>query len=64
MPSLGKPRLVFEKHFFDSPIQKTWDVAPDGRFVMIERGESEPRPTQLIVVQNWTEELKGLVPTN
>ena len=42
-----------------------YDVAPDGRrFVMIEDIESEPRPAQMILVQNFTEESKRLVPTN
>ncbi len=42
-----------------------YNVAPDGqRFVVIEEGESEPAVTQLIVVQNWVEELKRLVPTD
>ena len=43
-----------------------YDIAPDGRFVFIQRdqveggGATEPN---LILVQNWTEELKRLVPT-
>ena len=40
------------------------DVTRDGeRFVMIEQSEAEPPPTQLILVQNWAEELKRLAPT-
>jgi WD40 repeat protein len=41
----------------------SFDVLPDGRFVMVR----EPDPTrtrEIVVVQNWTEELKRLVPTN
>ena len=45
-----------------------YDVAPDGeRFLMItEAGgaEDESAPASLIVVQNWHEELRRLVPTN
>jgi len=43
-----------------------YDVAPDGRFVMIEEGSPSDAiaPGALILVQNWFEELKRLVPTN
>jgi serine/threonine-protein kinase len=58
---LGKPRLLFERPGAD----EGYDVAPDGqRFVMLDRVESEPPPRELILVQNWSEELKRLVPTN
>jgi hypothetical protein len=58
-PTLGEPRLLFEK-----PLQY-YDVTPDDQcFVMVEEGESQPAPTQLILVQNWGEALKRLVPTN
>ena len=44
----------------------TYDVAPDGRFLLVKLvnpdGAAE-QPVQLLVVQNWFEELK-LVPTN
>jgi hypothetical protein len=41
-------------------------VAPDGRFLMLKVGSGDARtstPDSLIVVQNWLEELKRLVPT-
>jgi hypothetical protein len=43
---------------------RTFDVAPDGRrFLMIkEGGGDEAAPQNLVVVQNWFEELKRLVP--
>jgi serine/threonine-protein kinase len=41
---------------------RTYDVAEDGRFVMVEPSEDAPTPT-LVVVRNWFEELKRLVPT-
>lgn len=45
---------------------RTFDIAPDGRrFLMIKQGGSnEAAPQNLVVVQNWFEELKRLVPTN
>jgi serine/threonine-protein kinase len=45
----------------------TYDVSPDGRrFLMIKQRDpqAETTPTSLVVVQNWLEELKRLVPTN
>ena len=42
----------------------TYDITPDGqRFVMIKESEGQPTTDQLIVVVNWFEELKRLVPT-
>jgi serine/threonine-protein kinase len=49
---------------FDRPYAASYDIASDGRFVMIppppQDGPSAPRG--IVVVQNWTEELKRLVP--
>ncbi len=45
---------------------RPYDIAPDGRFLIIPTGQAEagggtaPNP---IVVLNWFEELKRLVPT-
>jgi len=63
----GKPRLLFEKRYAvtnrpDAP--RNYDISPDGqRFLMVKR-EQDVIPTELIVVLNWFEELKRLVPTN
>ena len=46
---------------------RTYDISPDGqRFLMIKPGggpDQTAAPTSLVVVQNWTEELKRVVPT-
>ena len=46
---------------------RTYDISPDGqRFLMIKQGDGSGQTaaaTSLIVVQNWAEELKRLVPT-
>jgi eukaryotic-like serine/threonine-protein kinase len=45
---------------------RTFDVAADGkRFLMIKpgSGDTAPPPQRVIVVENWVEELKRLVPT-
>ena len=50
------------------PLERPFDISPDGqRFLMIKAGDnSDDSPvvglTQIIVVQNWFEELKRLVP--
>ena len=64
------PTRLFEGRYGASPNQngRTYDVAPDGkRFLMIKAGGSAGQtagPTSLVVVQNWVEELKRLVPTH
>lgn len=66
----GKPRQLFEGHYLMNSAgyaRPDYDVSPDGqRFLMLKPVEQEQAgtaPTQIIVVQNWTEELKRLVPT-
>jgi serine/threonine-protein kinase len=38
------------------------DVAPDGRFVMIDAGDTPPDPPRMVVVLDWLDELRRLVP--
>jgi serine/threonine protein kinase/Tol biopolymer transport system component len=64
--SAGKPRLLFEQPgYLRTFPNRSWDISPDGtRFLMVKRQEQKPQPvTQMILVQNWFEELKRLVPT-
>ena len=64
--SAGKPRLLFEQPGYDysAPI-RSWDISRDGqRFLMIKVEERKSQPlTEMILVQNWFDELKHLVPT-
>jgi Tol biopolymer transport system component len=64
--SASKPRLVFERRGYGTgaPI-RGGDISPDGRrFLMVKMEERKSQPvTEMILVQNWTEELKRLVPT-
>ena len=64
--ALGTPEVLFEgpyAPFAANPRQ--YDVAPDGRFLMLKPAESEQATaTRVILVQNWAEELTRLVPTN
>jgi hypothetical protein len=59
---LRPPQALFEGGFVPgSPtVPRTYDVAPDGRFLMMD--PSEAPPASLVLVQNWIEELKRLVP--
>jgi hypothetical protein len=46
---------------------RTYDVSPDGRrFLMVKQGgvDQTPAPPQIVVVRNWLEELRRLVPVN
>ncbi len=49
----------------DSP-GRNYDFASDGRFLMIKLVEPTEKnlENQVILVENWFEELKRLVPTN
>ena len=63
--SASRRRVGFLMSCFHATMRPFFDVTPDGqRFVMIELGESPPALTQLVLVQNWGEELKRLVSTN
>jgi hypothetical protein len=48
-----------------SPI-RGWDISPDGeRFLMVKLEERKSQPvTELVLVQNWFEELRRLAPAN
>jgi serine/threonine-protein kinase len=62
LPSLAATRaeVVFEdkEHRY---LKLGYDVARDGRFIMVD--ENEVWPTELHLVQNWFQELERLVPT-
>jgi eukaryotic-like serine/threonine-protein kinase len=59
---LGIPQRLFTGPYVGVDGDRKFDVAPDGRrFLMLERTD-EAR--HLVIVQNWFEELKDLVPKN
>ena len=53
------PRVLFEAPY----VEGSYDVAPDGRFIMIDHKQSEPPASQITLITNWFEELKRRVPT-
>ena len=70
--SAGNPSKLLEGRYFTAigtgaNPTRHYDVTADGkRFLMIKEGSGDQATTaqDLIVVQNWMEELKRLVPTN
>jgi serine/threonine-protein kinase len=62
----GTPQLVVEGPYLRPQQGRSFDVTPDGRrFLVIKDGSpAAAAPTELVVVLNWTEELRRLVPAN
>jgi len=63
--SFGNRHMLFERpgYVISTPI-RSYDLSLDGqRFLMVKMDERKPTPvTDMILVQNWFEELKRLVP--
>ena len=60
----GRPRVLFEYPMFALLGGRPYDIAPDGRFVIIGSSQSASGSgSNIIVVQNWFEELKRLAPS-
>lgn len=63
----GTPEVYLEIAYPETGSRR-WDIAPDGtRFPMIRQGAlnaDSGRAPRIVVVQNWTEELRRLVPVN
>jgi serine/threonine-protein kinase len=64
---VGNTRPLFDEPDMPPPnwasARGSYDVAPDGRFLMISGTKSRQAPVKLVIVQNWFEELKRLCPT-
>ena len=63
----GRPQVLFEAAMIAPAVgSRTYDLAPDGRFIVILRAEEKTgsgTAPGLILVQNWFEDLKRLLPT-
>ncbi len=57
------PELAFETDYVETP-GISYDVSSDGRYLYVIKSTHPPDPTRLYVVQNWSAELKRLVPTD
>jgi serine/threonine-protein kinase len=69
--TFASAQQLFDAPFVTSasfdPGVRSYDVAADGRFLMIQSVDdagSQPAPASIVVVQNWTDELKRRVPTH
>ena len=62
--SYGIPTELFEGRFYSGA--NRYDISLDGqRFLMIKQAlPTEEAPAEILLVQNWFEELKRLVPTD
>ena len=64
--SAGAPEVLFDQQYYFTGTRRTYDLAPDGRFLMVKDSavgdDAEGPAAQIILVQNWFEELKRLVP--
>lgn len=56
-PVADSPRALFE-----GPFLTAYDVARDGRFLMV-RSDASTMPERLHVVLNWTQELSRVAPS-
>ena len=65
--TVDTPTKLFEGRYVAGMTSRTYDVSPDGqRFLMIKttaRGDQASTPASMVVVLNWTAELKRLVPS-
>jgi serine/threonine-protein kinase len=62
--SLGRAQSLFKDVYVPRSSSRNYDIHPDGkRFLMIKESEEGLPMTELIVVENWFEELKRLAPT-
>ncbi len=58
--------MLFESQGLGPSIPlRNWDLSLDGQsFLMVRLEEEEPKPvTELVLIHNWFEEVKRLVPT-
>ncbi len=63
--TLGRPQLVFDQPFSTSNLGVAdYDVAADGRFVMVRPAHQNVRPVQLSAVTNWFEDLRARAGVN
>jgi serine/threonine-protein kinase len=61
---LGTPRVLFTRRFVPGDLGQTWTISRDGnRFLLLHGDISVARSGELMVVQNWFEELKRLAPS-
>jgi serine/threonine-protein kinase len=64
--SVGNPTRVFDTRYAAPSPFRNYDIAPDGRFLMIKESavrDPNTTPASIVMVLNWFGELKARVPT-
>ena len=63
--TVGSPRMLFEMASYNTVPLRSYDVTQDGRRFLMPQVKPQPAPalSQMVMVQNWFEELKRRVPT-
>jgi eukaryotic-like serine/threonine-protein kinase len=59
----GIPHMLFQRRALVTALgTRGYDVAADGRFLIVNQDRPPIKVTEMTVVQNWFEDLKRLVP--
>jgi Tol biopolymer transport system component len=58
---LGPSKSLFRGRYATNRGARTYDVTPDGRLLMVRPDDRKTPITEVVLVQNWTEELKRLM---
>jgi hypothetical protein len=54
---------LFDDVYLSAKYSHNYDIHPSGKeFLMIKKSPQDASPTEVIIVENWFEELKRLVP--
>ncbi len=54
----GEPRMLFKGSYDLETGNRNFDVAPDGRFLMVQHGDAAPPANEINVTFNWVQDLK------
>jgi serine/threonine-protein kinase len=65
--SSGTPQPLLKRRYYSSGgVPRQYDASPDGqRFLMLKQGATNPSAAlpQIVLVQNWLDELRKIVPS-
>jgi hypothetical protein len=63
----GKPQALFDARDIlasSGPLAMNFDISLDGKRFLMVKNQASARTTTFVVVEDWFEELKRLVPAN
>ena len=61
---VGEPEKLFEDTYLNSEVGRHFDIAPNGKFLMLKGSDGMVAPRHISVGLNWAEVLKERVPVN